>query len=378
MAWESIVGDVGEIWAVNPDGVASIIRAYCRSEALARQKIHKDNSPFPPHMYTVDVDWKVVRNEVDALSKELILRWDYSNSARLQFQTLVEYRAQTLANEATFHRLMQSATHQTFESMDKAVSMGESGVKYARMVRDGSAAIVVAGATVVTGGGAAGLGLLAAGSGLKGLGKYQDTGNVGAAAIEASTEFVGGIFDLGPVSKAIAGAGSVGRKIVAKIVVVQLQGQLQAVKTLAEGGEPNLKKAVAAAAAKAGFSIAGDAIFDKISERAVPIVAKLVMKHRPRALSFKSADALARGGIATVTAAKNSLSDRGIDRFADRFGGAEKKESDGPNDGRVFDHQDIAASATLHHLADTAHALDGAPSSDVSFVSTVAMCRESF
>ena len=82
------------------------------------------------------------------------------------------------------------------KSLRKAVARGEAAVEVAKFVRDTSADVVLVGAGVLSGGTALALG--GAGSLMKGGFKYQDTGNVGAAAVTSVVSFVGLVIP-GPV-----------------------------------------------------------------------------------------------------------------------------------------------------------------------------------
>ncbi len=84
---------------------------------------------------------------------------------------------------------------QNMQRINKSVDAYESAVDVARFVRDMSADGLMVGASVMTGGAA--VGVMGAGSLFKGTCKFQDTGSVGAGAMEAAGTFAFAYVKLG-------------------------------------------------------------------------------------------------------------------------------------------------------------------------------------
>ncbi|MDQ6703713.1 MAG: hypothetical protein M3Z96_11755, partial [Pseudomonadota bacterium] len=86
--------------------------------------------------------------------------------------------------------MQKKAQSDSFENIDSIVQGAETAKAVLEVVRDTSATILVAGASVLSGGTA--IGVLTAGSALKGVAKFQDTGSVWSAIIEGTGTFIVG------------------------------------------------------------------------------------------------------------------------------------------------------------------------------------------
>lgn len=391
MAWEATVGENGEGWAMDWDGVARIVRAYCRSEAmLAHSARVEEKNRFGPNLVTVDVDWKEVYEDLEDLASDYLYRWQHSLQRRLQFNYLIDFRARTRSNEAKFHAMQQSASKETFANMERSIGKGETGVTVATGIRDLAAGTMVAISTVATGGVAtAALGIGAAG---KGLGKFQDakirdSRAVGQAILEATGTVVVGMFELPVVKEALESAAMpVAQKLFAKFVVAKIDASLEGVKTLAEGG--TLRQAMAGAVAKGALNMGPD-LLGMVAKKALPIVVKIIpkgaIKAATKVLETGAAKTVIKGlntepGKAVIKGIQDFAGDKAVDRIKEAAGPGE--ETDG------HDHSGAHASGQLRpfkagagkagevpfvRMADTLHALISGPGTDVDFVSQTAM-----
>jgi hypothetical protein len=108
------------------------------------------------------------------------------------------------------------------------VRRGQAGADAARVVRDLSAGTLVVGATFLSGGTA--LAVLGGGSALKGTATYQDTGNVGAAMLDATATFTVGAIGIGAAGAASSATTSVAsRGLMSRVGEAGTGGMRQAV-----------------------------------------------------------------------------------------------------------------------------------------------------
>lgn len=304
MAWESVSDNFGQPWMLDWEGVIRIVRAMARSEALLMHaKINEEQHAFGfgPNIVSYEVNWPSVHNEAESIADVLLKQYQTENFDRL-YKDLIQLRDQTAENEQYAHDQNSDATRRTMDNVASSIAWAQGGEATARVMRDLSADIVVAGATVATGG-AAGAAILGGGSLMKGAFKYQDTGSVGQALLETTATVVTGSLDLGVLDDAKK-AMSAGQKLVFKCVAVKLDAELEAAKTLAEGG--TLKEAGIAALAKVGNAAIGETatgvmakLGPKLAKAAAPIFSRIHVRGAARHDSefYKQGVAAVRGGI---------------------------------------------------------------------------------
>ena len=276
MAWITFTDDTGQSWALDQMGLWMLCRQYIFSR-LVYERTHVDVEThwFGPDLHNVTTEFGADFNAArDNESRQL---YDYLTHASLRggaavFEQLVRIRQETGLLDDRVKEMKRRASHATMESIDRHVRFGETGAEVARWVRDISASVLVAGATFLSGGTA--LGVLGAGSALKGTATYQDTGNVGNAILQGTGTFVVGAITLAPNLSTAAAAGrsvttsmsatsasavvapaaaSRAQKVTLALVGAQLNGSMTFASGMAQGH--SVRQSLATAAATAGLSM---------------------------------------------------------------------------------------------------------------------------
>lgn len=264
MSWTQIADSSGTIWMVNADGLTALLRSSVRARfALANSQVVSTGHWPNPIIQNVETNWGQVKAETELeVRRQFTTLWlELLRAPANAPVNLAAIAAGTRANQQALARMRQSAMEQSMNSVRAAIRFGETGEAVARFIRNLSATALVAIAAVPTGGGSVAAGglitagsfstgtattALAAGSALTGFGKWQDTGNVGAAMISGIGTFTVGAIGLGSVQ----GTGQQ-----ATLVAVQSlkSGQMAAMESLVEGDkvETILKKSLVATAGTA-------------------------------------------------------------------------------------------------------------------------------
>jgi len=170
-----------------------------------------------------------------------------------------------------------------WSSMNEALATYQSLKGAAQVIRDLSGSILIGVSTAATGGASAlALSAAGAGTGLKAYGKFQDTGSVGIATVEAVQSLV---FSVIP-----AGRG-VGLNAGEKVVKCIVSGVLDTDKALMQGSE--ISTALAKGAIASSVSAVGDIVKhiagDVLSRAASPVLAR-VMTAAPQVLGKMAVD----------------------------------------------------------------------------------------
>lgn len=205
MSWVPFTDDRHQRWMVNQMGLYMLIREYLHETMLLRRaRVVRERKWIGPDLVTVDINFNGLRAAKDAEAP--VLYDDLANGMLYDaghcFQRLVEMREATKNAAETLARMQREASRETMQNIDRSVGRGEVGLRAATVVRDLSATTLVVGATFLSGGTA--LGVLGAGSALKGTGTYQDTGNVGAALVDGTFTFVVGVIGVGAAANPAA------------------------------------------------------------------------------------------------------------------------------------------------------------------------------
>lgn len=210
----TMIDNYGTQFAVDWETVARLNKSYHRSELQWRlstvTKMSESTwyNPFSwslPTTKTVEVEWPKIREHEEYASdgdmaqfRQLAVRDMRSVAEEVQYQV-----DQTSVNLAQFKRQLKGVQIENATAIGEAVDDYEGLIEAAKFVRDASADVVVVGSTIATGGAAAGI--LGAGSVMKGVAKYQDTGSAGAALLQGGGTLFLGAFKIGG-SKLTAGA----------------------------------------------------------------------------------------------------------------------------------------------------------------------------
>jgi len=273
MAWHIITDRDGRRWAYNNDGVYLLLRTAVRATLVKRYTttVGTDHGFLLPTTWCVETDWGAVRRDLDAETQrywataELGLR----QYPRVMLQNLGQMLRDARSDIAWLQAARVAANGRSSSNIDSVVSGWEYALKAAQFVRDASATILVVTAGIVSGGtglaAATAIGMtevtagtamttLAVGSAMRGAFTYQDTGNVGSAAVNAIGTFSVGAIGIGAAGATMSSAEQT------TILVIQSTGQGMTTggQALIEGR--NASDAARAAAVSAGFGFAGGAI----------------------------------------------------------------------------------------------------------------------
>jgi len=273
MAWHVITDRDGRRWAYNNDGVYLLLRTAVRAMLVRRhtRTVATDHGFLMPTTYCVETDWGAVRRDLEGETQHY---WATSEQGLKSYPRTMEANLGAVlrdarADMAWLQAARVAANRRSSSSIDSVVSGWERALATATFVRDASATILVVTAGIVSGGtglaaaGAVGmtgvssgtaLTTLAVGSAMRGAFTYQDTGNVGSAAINAVGTFTVGAIGVGAAGATMSTADQM------TILVIQSSGQGMTTggQALVEGRSAS--EAAKAAAVSAGFGFAGGVI----------------------------------------------------------------------------------------------------------------------
>ena len=150
-----------------------------------------------PDVTNIEVDWDTVRRQTEADTN--MEMQDMTARAKTDAAG-VAYRVEAMIDEAArkkeaYLAWMADVQKQNMKSINQAVNDYQSHGVLAEFVRNASADGLMVGASVLSGGAA--VAIMAGGSTLKGMGKFQDTGSVGAAVMEGVGSFAFAFVKLG-------------------------------------------------------------------------------------------------------------------------------------------------------------------------------------
>ena len=296
MTWKTYRVEQGE-FAICWDTCCRIIASHHRAKwqlQLAREERESQAGVNPltwglPDLRFLTVDWDKVREnaEADTLSDAHLL------AARATFEragidalvrALRDMQAATRTAHAHYRTRLEDCARRSAADIEATVSKAEGALQVARFVRDASGSVLIGAATVVTGGTAA-VAVAGGGTVLKSVGKYQDTGSVGSATIEAVQNIAFAVFP------AARGAALAGREKVVKVVATVAADTSKAMIEGRPVGTALAEGAIAVPAAVMGDGLKKglSAVLDKV---AVPIVAKVAVDRVK-----KAAQGVVRGSL---------------------------------------------------------------------------------
>lgn len=218
---------------------------YAEPITLSESSWYNPLSWSLPSIQNVEVPWARVRSAAQtSCDRDMsIYRQSASNDMRGIALDVKFKLEQTVAKRRHFQNYLKDIQSTNMKEIEKSVKDYTGLAEAARFIRDTSADVVAIGSTIATGGAAAGL--LGASSAMKGWGKYQDTGSVGAAALYGTGSLALGVFKVGGAKLTTAG----------EYTLIIVQGTLEAGTGLVAGdtfatavGKGSLKVASAGAA----------------------------------------------------------------------------------------------------------------------------------
>ncbi len=210
MSWDYFKDKTGKTFIVNWVGVRALIRSYLHSKLMwENSRTMTDANWFGPDVYYTQTDFKRVRSQKECLT-EVLLREFYDtalNSMNMATQMLEQILAETREYDVQFTKENKQAADRTMYNIDQSVWRGEIAADAFAAVRNVSAEALLVGATFIPGPGK--YAALGAGSVLKGVGKYQDSGKFYAGLAEAAFSFGFGVAGLKVIPKNASAAQTV-------------------------------------------------------------------------------------------------------------------------------------------------------------------------
>lgn len=281
----------GKLYYYNKDNIQQVCNAWAKNAALVRYKRAQHSMPFGGKMFTLELpDWvkDTTSAKADNLAHE-IRRIFHNQGAETAIQQLNSIRNQTKKYLQTYFETVEQVNTDNAGYIKKM----DNGVFWSKLTRDlsasalvvgagmiaasaaAAAAAVAEGATVVTAAGATYTNAaiaLTGGSALKGVAKFQDTGNIGAAGIEFICEMGVGLLGFGAASKAEQ-----------LMVVLFAKMPAEATKSLV-GGDSLTQVAVATLAEGFGLDMLKDGIGKALAKTVIPGALETIGKSHPKLL----------------------------------------------------------------------------------------------
>ena len=302
MAWYTMANPNGRGgWAFNPDGAAHIIRSnhYNRELVQRSRVIRRDHGFGMPTTAEVETNFSGIRAAVNRTARVTVdqLDRDFANNPQRLYEWLVHVREDGETAGDAYRRMTHAATQESARNIQGSVQMWTNAVAAARFVRDASAGILLAGATVLTGGAAATTVGLVGGTALTFTGNTQDNLQsnptmtmqqaMGRAAVSTSVAVVTSVLiprGLGQASNAMLGAArmTMGQNVALGLISVQANVAGDMVKTALTSDTAAGPVAETAAAAmrrqlgaRSGFEISAMLFQSWLASRGIPAAAFL-------------------------------------------------------------------------------------------------------
>jgi hypothetical protein len=264
-----------QVWQISQEGLYLLCRANARANLIidnSSVETH-DGGLVNPNTFLVQTDWDSVRKSTDSATLTLFndaeTRIAIDGVANMVIN-LAALRLETTQKTKALESMQAKAQSDTFFSINATINGLEVAEDFAKFVRDASATALLAGAAVLTGGVA--LEVVAGASALKGVATFQDTGNVGAAVVQATGTFVVGALPI----KAPGVVFSSAQDKILVFVASGMDGMFTGVEAVAEGksGSIALKQAAARAGLDAlvgmsGLKLENMSTFVKVSANTV-------------------------------------------------------------------------------------------------------------
>jgi len=202
----TMIDNPGVQFAVDWKTVERLNRSYHSAEYQWRIATVEETSqsswynPFSwslPTTKTVDVNWSKVREYRESASQADMeyFRQVGKNDMRAVAEEVRYQVEQTAVHLSKFKNWLKDVQSENMAAINEAVDDYDGLINASKFIRDTAADFVIVGSTIATGGAAAGL--LGAGSVAKGMAKYQDTGDAGAAILYGGGSLLLGAFKIG-------------------------------------------------------------------------------------------------------------------------------------------------------------------------------------
>lgn len=318
MGWYSMQDSRGGGWAVNPDGIAHVLRstAYNRTLLQRASLVRVNHGWNMPTTTEVQVNFNGIRDESTRFASAAILDATSNVAAdpRGIYEFLVRAREDGENAGGEYRRMVQQASAESARAIQSTVNFWESAETVAKFTRDVCAGALLIGASVLTGGTAAAgataiggttlgtgtalAGTLAAGTGLTFTGNTQDNlaagqtmrQAMGNAAISTSIAVVTNVLvpaGMGRVSRGMTGVAAsglparsltMGENVVLGLVTTQanIAGDMIKTALTADAAGPAVAQQMQRQVlARTGFEIGSMVFSSWLSSRGIPAAAFL-------------------------------------------------------------------------------------------------------
>lgn len=291
MPWTHFTDNRGRRCRIDQLGLWILCRQHVYNQLIHRRsRIVRETHVFGPDLISVETDFRGISRERDQLSFPLYsrLEWESVQDAERTRVRLVHMRREINQWVASVRRTQQSASHETMQNIEQSVRRGQMGVQIASAVRDLSAAVLVVGSALLSGG--TSLAVLGGGSVLRGTATYQDTGNISSAMIDASSTFVVGaiplagsamvegqaaqsVLKIGMMEPVTSSGMSAGQQVTVVVVGSAISATSEGSQALIEG--QNAEQALRTATARFGVDVLSGGMCSRLDRRAFPAVVRL-------------------------------------------------------------------------------------------------------
>ena len=288
MPWIRFTDKFGREWEFNDYALYALVRQHIHNNLYNKNlKFEQKEGPglvfSKPKYEKVVVDWNFInkQKEIDTAKMLASLNRTIRENPEATFEQLSFIRASAIRNSDKIKEKMQNSSKRTMRSIEASVNKQEKNINDIKFLND----MMLVGASFLTGGAAATV--IATGSIVKGVAKYSEQGNLGAALIEAKITLIAGIIPLGfgaqgarkainlaNVSTKAALKKEVAEKGAILVVGAGIDSSFELAKGLVEG--KTLKEAGIAAGFKALSHLAIGGYVNKILNNAlVPIAVRI-------------------------------------------------------------------------------------------------------
>lgn len=288
MPWTHFYDARGCPWRYNALGLWILTRQYVYNQLLReRSRIVRDTRWIGPDLARVETNFTGINAAREARSRPYFVELEQrvAHNPGAAFSQLVRMREETEANVLAVRRMQQEASGETVRNINEVVArepMINQTVEVLTFVRNLSASVLVVGSAFMTGGAA--VAVLGGGSVLRGVGTYQDTGNVASAVMNTAGTFVVGSIPLAGGS--LSGGASVGARMggeaitnlgeraVLTVVGSSLDATFEGTRALIEGRTG--RQALNVAAGRFGIGLFSGGFGTRMDTTALPAFVRLV------------------------------------------------------------------------------------------------------
>jgi hypothetical protein len=339
-------------WLVEGDMLRQTIRSYTSAELFLANysektlaETEKESSFgeavssllfewFVPEVKVVDMNMAKVRSDIIDLTErrlQAVLVGQYKPMSQTKSE-LAQAIDKGKRDKQLFRTKTSGLQQRNNTVINEAVSKYDMAIEGAKITRDASIDTLVVGATVATGGTGGALIAIAGGAGTaKGLAKYQDTNNVGAAMITGTVGAMTTLLKI-PADKMPKGAEKIGTEAV--IVFLDVVGDVGSDMATGKSVQDALTDATIKQVASLGIGKAGDKIkvesqlknlvADRGFKTVVPSIIQPMAVETGKKTAEKISEEVLKAGVNAISGSKSEaenalLSTANLENSSDRI-----------------------------------------------------------